>query len=114
MITKAEFIGVALGLSLITSAVLLIQSKISALELVNKDLQEQVSTLETNLETERLLRAQTENENKLLISKESSDKIVEVEKKVYVDKVRDPKVSTAEQINLLTDELESQWSNLQQ
>lgn len=114
MITKAEFIGVALGLSLITSAVILIQHKISVLTSTNIELNNKITSLETSLETEKLLRAQSETVSKLLISKESSDKIVEVEKKVYVDKVRDPKVSTAEQINLLTDELESQWSNLQQ
>lgn len=105
----------ALAISLvIATLVISIQHKITNLENINRDLNDQVSSLETNLETEQLLRAQTENVNKLLISKDNSDKIVEVEKKVYVDKVRDPKVSTAEQVNLLTDELESQWSNLSQ
>ena len=36
MITKAEFIGVALGLSLITSAVLLIENTIHYFEEVTK------------------------------------------------------------------------------
>ena len=105
----------ALAISLvIATLVISVQHKITNLENINRDLNDQVSSLETNLETEQLLRQHTEAVNKLLITKETDDKVIEVEKKVFVDKVRDPKVSTAEQVNLLTDELESQWSNLSQ
>ena len=105
----------ALAISLvIATLVISVQHKITNLENINRDLNYQVSSLETNLEIEQLLRQHTEAVNELLVTKDGNDKVVEVEKKVYVDKVRDPKVSTAEQVNLLTDELESQWSNLSQ
>ena len=106
--TQNKILAISL---VIATLVISVQHKITNLENINRD---QVSSLQTNLEIEQLLRPHTEAVNKLLVTKDGNDKVVEVEKKVYVDKVRDPKVSTAEQVNLLTDELESQWSNLSQ
>lgn len=109
MVSKYEIVGVLVGLSLIISAAIFAEIKISNLEKANAKLNEQVEVLEASVKFEKARADFAESVAAGLSNLTAANTTVEQTKVVYVNKVKNVEVKTATDYNNLVSELEEGW-----
>ena len=112
MSLATDIVSATIGFSMVIGAAVWNEYRINSLKENINNLVVENTMLSTSLEEQNKFNAELIkiNNNLLLLSKSNST--IEVEKKVFVNKIREIKVTNANQINDLQQELDAQWENL--
>ena len=112
MSLATDIVSAIIGFSMVIGAAIWNEHRINSLKENINNLVVENTMLSTSLEEQNKFNAELIkiNNNLLLLSKSNST--IEVEKKVFVNKIREIKVTNANQINDLQQELDAQWENL--